>query len=303
MELRHLRYFVAVAEERSFVQAARRLRVAQPALSKQIRDLESELGVVLLDRLPRGVRLTPAGEAFLANARITLDAAGRAVTCARDAGQNGASELRFAHGELSVYNVVIEDLLAAFRSAHPHATVRVSSRSDADTFTALREGQVDVAAVFIADWPVQGFEALRIVDCTTTGVMLPAGHPLATGASVRLGDLRGLTWLHSAPQRWPGFFRTIDAALRERGLVPLQRRERSKEAPSANVPIASGEAWALASEAIAARYRTEPSAIAYRPFVEPPIPCWIALVWRSKAPSAVQELVQVAQALRPVTIP
>src|SRR5437867_11594388 len=112
MELRHLRYFVAVAEEGSFVQAARRLRVAQPALSKQIHDLETELGVTLFDRLPRGVRRTAAGEAFLANARNTLDAAGRAVTSARAAGKAGTSDLEFAHGELSAYTGVIEDLLA-----------------------------------------------------------------------------------------------------------------------------------------------------------------------------------------------
>ncbi|HKC40666.1 MAG TPA: LysR family transcriptional regulator, partial [Gemmatimonadales bacterium] len=262
-----------------------------------IRDLETELGVELFQRLPRGVRLTPAGEAFLGNARTTLESAGRAVTSARDAGKDGASELRFAHGELAVYTAIIEDLLAAFREAHPEAQVHVSSKTDADTFRALREGEVDVASVFIVEWPVVGFEAQRIVDCTTTGVMLPASHPLAAESSVRLADLRDLTWLHSSPQRWPGFFRTIDEALRERGLVPSRRRERPKEAPSANVPIASGEAWALASEAVAVRYRTEPSAIVYRPFVEPPIPCWIALVWRPKAPRVVHDLVDVARCL------
>ena len=295
MELRHLRYFVAVAEERSFVQGARRLRVAQPAVSKQVRDLETELGVKLFHRLPRGVRLTPAGEAFLANARTTLEAAGRAVTSARDAGKDRASDLEFAHGELSVYTGIIEDLLAAFRDAHPGAHVRVTSKSDADTFQLLREGRIDIASVFIAEWPVDGFEALRIVDCATTGVMLPAGHPLAAASAVRLAELRDLTWLHSSQQRWPGFFRTIDEALRDRGLVPARRVERAKEAPAANLQIASGEAWALASEAVAARYRTEPSAIAYRPFMESPIPCWIALVWRPKAPRVVHDLVDVAR--------
>jgi len=295
MELRHLRYFVAVAEERSFVQGARRLRVAQPAVSKQVRDLETELGVQLFHRLPRGVRLTPAGEAFLANARTTLEAAGRAVTSARDAGKDRASDLEFAHGELAVYTGIIEDLLAAFRDAHPGAHVRVTSKSDADTFQLLREGRIDIASVFIAEWPVDGFEALRIVDCATTGVMLPAGHPLAAASAVRLAELRDLTWLHSSQQRWPGFFRTIDEALRDRGLVPARRVERAKEAPAANLQIASGEAWALASEAVAARYRTEPSAIAYRPFMESPIPCWIALVWRPKAPRVVHDLVDVAR--------
>src|SRR5439155_15726987 len=102
MELRHLRYFVAVAEEGSFVRAAGRLRVAQPALSKQIRDLEREVGVTLFHRLPRGIRLTPAGEAFLVEARGTLTAAGRAVTSARGAAKDGASDLEFAHGELGL---------------------------------------------------------------------------------------------------------------------------------------------------------------------------------------------------------
>src|SRR5256885_11604903 len=88
MELRHFRYFVAVAEEHSFAHAARRLRVAQPALSKQIRDLETELGVTLFERLPRGVRLTPAGGAFLADARGPLEAAGRPVTSAPSAAKN-----------------------------------------------------------------------------------------------------------------------------------------------------------------------------------------------------------------------
>ena len=194
-----------------------------------------------------------------------------------------------------MYTANIEDLLAAFHDAHPEAQVHVSSKSDADTYHALREGQVDVASVFIAQWPVAGFDALRIVDCTTKGVLLPASHPLAAQSSITLADLRNLTWLHSSPQRWPGFFRTIDEALRDRGLVPLRRRERPKETPSANVQIAAGEAWALASEEVAARYRAAPTAIVYRPIIEPPIPCWIALVWRAKAPQLVHDLVEVAR--------
>src|SRR5205807_10589376 len=102
MELRHFRYFVAVAEEHSFAHAARRLRVAQPALSKQIRDLETELGVTLFERLPRGVRLTPAGEAFLADARGTLEAAGCGMSSDRSAGKNRGSDLELAQGRLAV---------------------------------------------------------------------------------------------------------------------------------------------------------------------------------------------------------
>src|SRR5207244_4436219 len=118
MELRHLRYFVAVAEERSFIGAAARLRVAQPALSKQIRDLEIELGTVLLERGPRGVYLTTAGRAFLVEARHTLDVASHAVASARGAAVGRDSPLRFAHGELAAYGIRIERLLASFRDAN-----------------------------------------------------------------------------------------------------------------------------------------------------------------------------------------
>ena len=299
MELRHLRYFVSVAEQGSFVQAARRLRVAQPALSKQIRDLEGELGITLFERLPRGVQLTRAGEAFLAHAWVTLEAAARAVASAREAAKDGGSALEFAHGELAVYTPIIEDLLAAFRDAHPGARVRVSSMSDADAHGALRQLQIDVAAVFVAEWPVAGFDGVRLVDCATTGVLLPASHPLAAKPVLRLAELRDLTWLHSSPQRWPGFFRTLENALRNRGLVPLRRRERPALAPTANVQIAAEDAWALATEAVAAPYRASPAAIVYRQFVEPPIPCWIALLWHPKAACRVHDLVEVARAATP----
>jgi len=297
MELRHLRYFVAVAEERGFGQASRRLLVAQPALSKQVRDLETEVGVLLFHRLPRGVRLTSAGEAFLVEARGTLEAAARAVITARHAARDGVSDLAFAHGELAAYNSTIEGLLAAFRNARPEAQVQVSSKSDADTFQALRERQIDVASVFIAQWPVEGFDALRLVDCATTGVLLPASHPLAAKTALQLADLRNLTWLHSASKRWPGFFQILQDALRDRGLAPLRHRERPQETPAANVQIAAGDTWALASDANAAPYRALPTAIVYRPFVEPPIPCWIALVWHPKAPRIVHDLVDVARKL------
>src|SRR5207253_2891555 len=257
MELRHLRYFVGVAEEHGFARAARRLNVAQPALSKQIHDLETELGVALFERLPRGVRLTRAGEAFFIEARNTLDGAVRAIATARGASEDRASTLRFAHGELSLYAATLEGLLATFRGVHPEVKLRVSSQSDVEIYRALRERTVDVACVFLARYPVTGFGAHRLIGCATTGVLLPASHPLAAKPSVRLPELQTLTWLHSASQRWPGFLEAFEEALQDRGLLPQRRRERPKEAPSHNLLIAAGEAWALASEAIATPYRAD----------------------------------------------
>src|SRR6266446_6143963 len=251
MELRHLRYFVAVAEERSFSGAATRLRVAQPSLSKQIRDLENELGTVLLERGPRGVRLTAAGRAFLVEARHTLDVAARAVASARGAAQGRES--------------------------------------------ALRERRVDVGSIFVAEWPVPGFAAHRLIDACVTGVLLPGSHPLAAQPTIRLSELRALTWLNSAPRRWPGFLPIIETALRERGLVPERRLERPREAPAMNVQIAAGDMWTLVSDAVAAPYRKKANGIVYRPFREPPIACWLALVWLPPASSLIDRLVQAAR--------
>src|SRR5882672_844907 len=128
MELRHLRYFLAIAEERSFVRAAARLRVAQPSLSKQIRNLEAELGVTLLKRLPRGIELTPAGDAFLAEARTTLQNAARAAVSAQQASRSMTSVLEFANGvEMGIYVAAVANLLAAFRNDQPEVAIRVSS--------------------------------------------------------------------------------------------------------------------------------------------------------------------------------
>ena len=87
--------------------------------------------------------------------------------------------------------------------------------------------------------------------------------------------------------------------MRDRGLVPLRRRERAALAPTANVQIAAEDAWALATEAVAAPYRAAPAAIVYRPFIEPPIPCWIALLWHPKAACRAHDLVEVARTVTP----
>src|SRR5688572_20548007 len=138
MQLRHFRYFVAVAEEGGFLKAARRLNVAQPALSKQIQDLEREIGVSLFERLPRGVRLTAAGRNFLVEARSTLENAARAVAVARRAEEHLESHLQFAHGPMNVHAGVLAELLAAFRTAHPQTEVQLHRLNQAEQHAALR---------------------------------------------------------------------------------------------------------------------------------------------------------------------
>jgi len=293
MELRHLRYFVAVAEEGSFLRAASRLRVAQPALSKQIRDLEREVGVKLFERLPRGARLTRAGEQFLGNARSALESATRAVTTARRT--DSATGLKFAHADVYVYTAVLLKLLAAFRQAAPETPVRVVRVSEVDQHAALREQRIDVAATFVATWPVPGLEAVQLADCAVTGVLLPATHPLAAERRIRLRDLSELVWLHPSQHTRPELYRGLRMALETRGLVPTRHRGRRGDI-GANLAIAAGDAWALANPAVAAVYADGEGSIVHRAFLEPPIPLWFALVWLGDAPSPlVETLVRVAR--------
>ena len=293
MELRHLRYFVAVAEEGSFLRAARRMHVAQPALSKQIRDLEREVGVKLFERLPRGARMTRAGEQFLSNARPALESAARAVATARQT--DPATGLKFAHSDLYVYTPALLKLLAAFRAASPQTPLRIVRVDDVDQHAALREQRIDVAATFVGTWPIPGLEAFRLVDCAATGVLLPATHPLAAQSQVRLRDLSDLTWLHPSQHSRPELYRVLRTALESRGLVPTSHRGRRGDV-GANVAIAAGDAWALANPAVAALYADTAESIVHRPFVDPPIPMWFALVWRGDSASPlVDTLVEVAR--------
>jgi len=250
---------------------------------------------VLFERGPRGVRLTGAGRAFLVEARHTLDVAAGAVASARGAAPGRDSALRFAHGELSSYGTDLENLLARFRDTNPDAQVEISSNHDGEIFHALRERRVDVGSIFVAEWPIPGFEAHRLINAPVTGVLLPSSHPLAAQPSIQLAQMRELTWLNSAPRRWPGFFPIIETALRERGLVPERRLERPRETPAMNIQIAAGDTWSLVSEAVAAPYRKRSNGITYRPFREPPIACWLALVWLPPAPPLVDRLVQAAR--------
>ena len=288
-----MRYFVAVAEEGSFLRAARRLRVAQPALSKQMRDLEREVGVKLFERLPRGARMTRAGEQFLSNARQALESAARAVATARQT--DSTMGLKFAHSDLYVYTPALLKLLAAFRAASPQTPLRIVRLDDVDQHAALREQRIDVAATFVGTWPIPGLEAFQLVDCAATGVLLPATHPLAARSQVRLRDLSDLTWLHPSQRSRPELYRVLRTALESRGLVPTRHRGRRGDI-GANVAIAAGDAWALANPAVAALYADMQESIVHRPFADAPIPMWFALVWRGDARSPlVETLLEVAR--------
>src|SRR5579863_2794059 len=148
MELRHLRYFVAVGEEQHYGRASSRLRVAQPALSRQIQNLEEELGFKLFERLPRGVKLNVAGKLFLQDARRILqdvsDAAARAGLVAR--GLSGT--LRVGFTENASWRGVVPDSFRRFRQQQPDAELQLQPEASLAQLDAIRSGRLDGGFVF-----------------------------------------------------------------------------------------------------------------------------------------------------------
>lgn len=188
MELRHLRYFIAVAETGSLTEAAeRRLHTSQPSLSRQIRDLEDQVGVELLSRSARGVELTPAGKAFIDHARLALTQVDAAVEAARRAAQ--PAKPRFALGFLTGQEMTwLPAAMHILCSELANIDVTVSSDYSPDLADGLARGKLDVAFLraepdFDLSYQVVGREPLV--------VLMPSDHPLTSRAAIRPQDLVG----------------------------------------------------------------------------------------------------------------
>jgi len=189
MELRHLRYFVAVAEEGGFVRAARRLHVAQPALSRQVRDLEREVGVELVDRDPRSSRLTPAGEAVLHEAKAILSQVNHAIERAQGARRGLAGPCSICTGRLPTWNGMVAGLLTATRRDYPMIELDVSEAVTQVQWMAIRSGKSDLGIGIAPTREFTDLEWQRLATQRFDAAMLPSRHPLASRASIRLAEL------------------------------------------------------------------------------------------------------------------
>src|SRR5262245_47445512 len=189
MELRHLRYFVAVASELHFARAAQRLFISQPALSQQIRGLEGELGLKLLERNRRGVRLTPEGTAFLAEARAVVQQADRAAEVARSLAGGATGQLRLGHLR-AMLSGPPERVVREYERRYPGVELIADSGTTASNVERVRNGTLDVAFVMA---PVDGTE-LNCVEIATEPIVvaLPSGHPLTRRRRIRREELAGV---------------------------------------------------------------------------------------------------------------
>jgi len=215
MELRHLRYFVAVAETESLSLAAKeKLHTSQPSLSRQIRDLEEEIGAQLLTRGARGIELTPAGRVFLDHARSVLSQVEAATEAARRIAH--PAKPCFVMGFLTGHELTwLPEALRILRDELPNVDVMVSSQYSPLLAHGLSKGTID-AAVLRREKSVPGL-VFRLLVKEPLMVVLPSDHHLAARQAIRPGDLAGETFV-SVSETAPVLRRIIDGYLKRAGI-------------------------------------------------------------------------------------
>jgi DNA-binding transcriptional LysR family regulator len=216
MELRQLRYFVAVAEHLSFSRAARQLHLAQQSLSQQIGALERGLGVRLFDRDTRGTRLTGAGQEFLPAARAVLASADDAVAVVQRAGRGEIGHLDLAF-LASTANYMLPPVVRALRERLPGIEVTTHNEQIGELVTGLRDGRFDAA---FTRPPLVDDLATRTLATEPVCAVLPAGHPLATRTQLRLADLAGEDWVLTPRESWPPWHEKYDRDFTAAGFTP-----------------------------------------------------------------------------------
>lgn len=254
MELRHLRYFIAVAEERSFLKAAERLHISQPPLSTQIKDLEVELGVTLLDRSSKGITLTVPGEVLYGEARAVLARVEHARVSMRRAARGEEGRLSIGFVSIVDYSF-FPQALKLFRSRYPGVEVQLNELT---TDAQVKELIVDNLDVGIALAPVE-HESLVFHHLASEALVLAAAsdHPtLGSGkASVQLRQLAQEPFVMIPRPMAPGYYDSFSNFCRARGFVP-KIAQRAKQMQTVISLVSNGFGIALVPESLTNLKRT-----------------------------------------------
>jgi len=188
MELRHLRYFLAVAEEGNFTRAAARLGIGQPPLSQQIRDLETEIGAMLFHRVPHGAELTAAGAAFLPEAKASLAAAEKARLAAQSANRGETGRLSLGFTASSAFNPVVSTTIRRFQARWPDVQLSLTEMNTLGLMQKLQHGELDATFFRPGRDDPDGIRLKRLPDEPMV-VALPASHALAKRKTLPLALL------------------------------------------------------------------------------------------------------------------
>jgi DNA-binding transcriptional LysR family regulator len=279
-EFRHLRYFIAVAEELNFSRAAQRLHMAQPPLSAAIRQLEQELGTELLHRTTREVRLTEPGRAFLDGARRTLAALDAAASDARRAAAGELGQLRIAFSWSARFDT-LPSIGRLFRATHPDVALLTEEMWNARMIAALHTGAVDVALSLCPEPAAElSYSTVRREPVV---VLLEASHPLADEAAIDLKALEADSFLLFPRELAPRLYDFMVDLCRRAGFEPRVRSESFHSGWEMQI-LADVGVVALAPASVSGSL---PDGVRSVIVATPPEPLETVLVWRTQDPSPV----------------
>jgi LysR family transcriptional regulator, benzoate and cis,cis-muconate-responsive activator of ben and cat genes len=290
MELRHLRYFVAVAEEQNVTRAAARLHVSQPPLSRQIRDLENELGVALFDHGAKALRLTEAGRVFLNEARAVLLRTSEAVQTVKAVGTGQQGKIHVGYAP-SLTVELLPRTLRLFQESNPGVRVQLHDLSTREMLLGLRDGKIDIALIIEVSKPVLAglvFEELhRYAVC----IAAHPAHPLARAKKVSIEQVASERLVAFYLADYPEYHTWLANLF-----APLKRTpqiaEEHEGSTSLIAAVEAGRGIALVQEGF--RCLAGPR-LKIRPLAPAPSPLVLGAAWRKGAPAAVEHFIAAAR--------
>lgn len=289
MELRHLRYFVTLAEELHFGRAAERLHIAQPPLSQQIRQLEVELGFQLFHRTKRTVQLTEAGQVFLGEVQQIFQQLDRAIQVGRKTSRGEMGQLVVGFVSSTAYNV-LPTILRTFRTHVPDVSLELHELSTEQQLQWLREGRIDVG--FLRPPVDEDTFSVATIYQEPLVVALPEAHPLANGASVSLRSLSSELFIFFPRSIAPGLYDQIISLCQQADFSPTVAQEAMQMQTIVSL-VAAEMGIAIVPESLQHLQRT---GVVYKAIQEPTSKVAIAMIWRCNDTSpTVQRFLEVVR--------
>ena len=276
MELRHLRYFVTVAEALSFTKAAEKLHTAQPSLTRQIKDLEEELGVRLLNRTKQQVTLTDEGRSFLADARRLLALAAEMVQSVRQLHSGDVHALNVGYVS-NLFHDLLPKTLVSFHESFPTVSVNLFDLSCGEQFRALEDGKLDLGFVGLHE-PIarRGLE-FRSIASYKTVVALPKDDPLTSKATVELKALAPMFFVGMSEASYPGYRDWLARTCRRADFTPKVLQDVDLERKMIHA-VAAGLGVAIVPEQLK---KLEHENVVFRP-LQPTVVIEGCVAWRNE---------------------
>jgi DNA-binding transcriptional LysR family regulator len=274
MELRHLRYFITVAEELHFGRAAERLHIAQPPLSQQIRQLEAELGFQLFNRTSRTVQLTEAGKEFLKECRQILQQLEQAVQIGRQISRGELGQLVIGFASSSAYNV-LPSILQTFRAEVQSVRLELLELTTVRQLQWLETGRIDVGFVR-PPVDIRHYHAKTVFQESFV-VALPDGHPLTDREEVSVRSLANEPFVLFSRSQAPGLYDQIISFCQQAGFSPHVTQEAGLQMQTIISLVAAGMGVALVPSSLQNLQRI---GVVYKPVQEPTPQAEMTMIWR-----------------------